>query len=205
MKPFKSVIISAFVLMLFSTLTVFPQSAAIKTDKGFLFVNNGEKKSFTVEIVGKEVKTVKNKNPLFTVDGNPFQILNVPLTNFTNNPKGKTDDDLLELHKIWESDYLSKEFYQAKLTIETQKMNFGKTKALFWSFKRPRLNQEFGADYFLTTIIGNDLIGFLMSGAEMEKAEIQTFLESIMKSLKISDKPFDIDKLSQQIRKGEIK
>lgn len=192
--------------MLFLTSTVFPQSAAIKTDKGILFVHNGEKKSFTVEIVGKKVKTVRNPNPLFTVDGNSLRILNLPFTNFTYNPEGKTHEELLELHKIWESDYLSKEFFKAKLTIETRKMNFGKTKAIFWNFKRPSVNQEFDADYFLTTIIGDHLIGFVLaSGTKMKKAQAQTFLGSLMKSLKISDKPYDIDKLSEQFRKGKLK
>lgn len=206
MKKNKLILISAIVLMLFSVLSVFPQSSAIKTDKGFLFIHNGDKKSFTIEIVGKEIKPLQSETPMFTVDGNVLQILTVPITNFTNNSKGKTDEELLEMHKVWESDYLGNEAYKTKLTLETQKMTFGQTKALFWGFKRPSMNQQFDGDYFLTTIIGNDLIGIGSStDAKVKKAEIQTFLESIMQSLKVSDKPFDIEKLSEQIRKGEIK
>lgn len=204
MKNSKVLLISAFLLMLFSALQIFPQSSAIKTDKGFLFVSNGDKKSFTIEINGNEIKPLQSETPMFMVDGKLLQILTVPITNFTDKAKGKSDEELLEMHKIWESNYLGDEVYKTKLTTESQKMKFGENNALFWGFKRPSMNQQFDGDYFLTTIIGKNLVGIgSATSAEVTKAETQTFLESIMKSLKISDKPYDINKLSEQIRKGE--
>lgn len=201
MHQLKLKLVMASIILLVLTFTSYSQ-AVIKTGKGFLFINNGNKdKSFTLEINGKEVKTLKSSSPLFQVDGKILQILIVPLTNFTEKSKNKTDEELLDMHKTWESNYLSEEIYKKKLMLEVEKISFGERKALFWGFSRPSKNQQFDRDYFLTTIVGNHVVGVGSSlSPKDKKADIQQFLENIMKTLKPSDKNFDIDKLADEIK-----
>jgi hypothetical protein len=192
-----------FVLLLFiiglNTITTFSQ-AAIKTENGYLFIKNGKDKSFTIEITGKEVTSVKSPNPTFLVDGRIVQILSVPLTNFTN--KKMSDEELLEAHKIWETDYLGDEVFKKKLTVETEKVSNADRKLLFWYFTRPNVIKQYDRDVYMTTIIGNSLLG-VSSPIEpaVKIADVQKLFLDIMKSLKVSDKPFDIAKLAEDIKK----
>jgi hypothetical protein len=193
-----------FVLLLFiiglNAATVFSQ-AAIKTENGYLFIKNGKDKSFTIEITGKEVTSVKSPNPTFLVDGRIVQILSVPLTNFTN--KKMSDEELLEAHKIWETDYLGDEVFKKKLTVETEKVSNADRKLLFWYFTRPNVIKQYDRDVYMTTIIGNSLLG-VSSPIEpaVKIADVQKLFLDIMKSLKVSDKAFDIAKLAEDIKKG---
>jgi len=201
MRKFRKTLFPALFVVLVLAFSAFSQPGAIKTEYGFLFVVNEKDKSLTFEIRGKEVKSLKGSVPMFMVDGKVLQILIVKKSNFVKNDKKLTDEELLEAHKVWESDYLSKEVYDEKLSIESEKLAFGDRQALFWGFKRPGENKNFDRDYFLTTNMGNYLLGLGSPVAPtQEKAEIQKFLSGLMDSLKVSDKPYDLEKLSEEIR-----
>jgi hypothetical protein len=183
-----------------SAITTFSQ-AAIKTENGYLFIKNGKDKSFTIEVTGKEVKPVKSRNPTFSVDGTIVQILSLPLTNFTD--KKMNDEELLEAHKIWEIDYLGDKIFKQKLKPETVKVSLGDRKLLFWYFVRPNEIKQYNRDMYMTTVIGNSLLG-ISSPVEPEvgSSDTQKMFTKIMESLKVSDKPFDIEKLADEIVKG---
>jgi hypothetical protein len=203
MKPIKLKKIAAVIASLLVFATAAFSQAAIKTKNGFLFVNNDSDKSFTLEISGKEVKTLESEQPMFSVDGRLLQILVVPKTDFVKNDAKMSDEQLLEAHKTWESDYLTQEIFETKLSVESENVVFGDRKALFWGFVRPKHNEYYKNDYFLTTIIGSNLLalGSPIEGKQT-KADAQKFLTDLMKTLKVSDKPFDIEKLSEEIRKN---
>jgi hypothetical protein len=188
------------------TLNAFSQAAAIKTDDGILFVNNSTDKSFTFEITGKKIDALQSEKPMFSVDGKLLQIMIVSVSSFADSKKKQTDEELLEAHKIWESDYLGNEMYGKKLTLETEKITSDGRQLLFWGYARPSYNEQFSHDYFLTTIVGKTLVGFGSPiKASENKADVKSMLLKIAKSLKVSDKPFDIEKLSDEIKKGTIK
>ncbi len=180
-------------------VTSFSQ-AGIKTPTGYLFIKNGKDKSYTMEINGNNITALKSPTPAFSIAGKIFQILSVPISNFTD--KKMTDIELLEKHKIWESDYLSERFKE-KLTIDSEKLTFGERKALFWGFTRPTLNQQYDRDYYMSTVIGSSLL-VLSSPIKIgeNKADYQTFLSDMMKTVKVSDKPFDIAKMAEDIKKS---
>jgi hypothetical protein len=168
--------IGKFLLLTIAMFCVFSVSvfsqAAIKTENGYLFINNGKEKSFTVEVTGKNVKTVKNENPTFSIDDRILQLLTVANKNFTDKQLG--EDELLEAHKVWESDYLATEVFKKKLTVEAEKVTVNDRKTLFWIIKRPAYTEEFDRDVYMTTIIGNSVFG-LSSPIEPEtkKADMQ--------------------------------
>jgi len=207
----KKIILAFFALLLFSSIG-FSQTdkdllgvLSIKTGKGFLFINNNDDKSFSIEISGSDVKPQEDLNvPAFSVDGKIVQILSVPLTNFAPENKKLSDEELLEAHKLWESNYLSTDIYKEKLKVESTKVKLGeKRDALFWGFTRPKFNQEFKHEYFLTTVVGKTLLAIGSPVGENETIEgTKKILMEIMVTLKVSEKPFDIEKLSESIRKS---
>lgn len=176
---------------------------AIKTKDGFLFGNNTEEKSFTVEIKGKTVKQINGENPTFNVDGKIVQILIVGVEKFVPYGKKLNEDETLEQHKTWEVDYLSGE-YGLKLKTESEKVNLNNRKTLFWGFSRPKFNDTFDRDFFLTTLVGNDLVGFSVAAEPSdEKSQIKKLLTETLASIKVSEQPFDVKKLSEDIRKNK--
>ncbi len=178
----------------------------IKTKAGYLFINNGKDKSFSIEINAKGVEPATGVEvPMFIINDEPVQILTVPLTNFAAKDNKLSDAQLLENHKIWESEYLGDEVYQSKLKVTSEKVLIGKRDFLFWGFVRPKFNTEYKQDYFITTILGNYLlaIGTTTKADKMENSK--KTLTEIMNTLKVSDKPFDINKLSESIRNSQDK
>ncbi len=188
------------------TNTVIP-TATIKTADGYLFIHNTKIKSFTLEIKGKDVTTPKNQTnvPMFFVNGKIVQIVTTETSNFI--PAGKTlsDDEILEAHKKWESDFLSGE-YKSKLQVESEKFSLGERKTLFWGFKRPGLSDTFDRDYFLTTTFGMTLLA--VSSPVKSKEELSAYkalLTEIMSTLKVSSEPFDVQKIADGLRKAPAK
>ena len=176
---------------------------SIKTKDGYLFGNNTDQKSFTVEIKGKSVKPVNSPNPTFNVDGKIVQILIVGVDKFVTDEKKLNEDDILERHNIWEVNYLSEE-YGEKIKAESEKISLNNRKALFWGFFRPKFKDSFDRDFFLTTLVGNDLVGLSVAAEPSdEKSQIKKLLTDILSSIKVRDKPFDVRKLSEEIKKND--
>lgn len=204
-------LILAISFLLFLTSLVFSQEKeeilgelSIKTSDGFLFIDNNKEESYSFEINGKNVKAATESSvPLFIVDGNPIQVLSVPLTNFAPKDKKLSNVKLLEAHKIWESNYLGKEIYKKKLEIQSKKIKIGERDNLFWSFVRPIHNNDYKSDHFMTTIIGSKLLVLVTSITENEKAaDAKKSLTDIIKTLKTSDNPFDVKKIAASFRKS---
>lgn len=176
--------------------------ATIRLANGNLFIDNGEKKSYTLEFTGKDVvaQTVGN-NPAFSVDGKLIQIVVVGNRSFLKGAKDVAEDKALEMHRDWEADYLKKEAYKAEFKIVSERITANGRQMLFWGFTRPNSNDMFDRDYFVTTIMGDELIELT---APIKKGESvddykKAFLQ-IMSTLKISDKPFDILKLAEELK-----
>jgi hypothetical protein len=177
----------------------------IKTSNGYLFVNNNADKSFSLKITGKDVKPAEDVQvPMFIVNGYPIQILSVDVKSFAPDNNGLSDLKLLEKHRDWETDYLGTDIYRKKLEVFSSELKFGKRNALLWGFIRPSSNEQFQKDYFMTTIIGKTLlaIGISVKSEDTDSA-VRKMAETIMKTLEIRDKPFDIKKLSDSYRNSK--
>lgn len=178
------------------------QRFSIRTTDGYLFIQNGQDLSFTCEIKGKTIKPIQTgENPAFMIDDILVQILLVQAKNF--EPTGKVEiSKLLDVHRDWEIDYL-KGIFETTLVPETEKLMIEGRPNLFWNFKRPKHAQEYDRDAFITTLIGRDIFGInspVRIGDNL-KAYKDRMVET-MKSLKISKTPFDIEKLSEEIKKS---
>ncbi len=190
-------------VFLCSALAISAQHASIKTADGYLHVFNGSPKSFTLEISGKTVLATKAAgNPAFTIDGYLVQVLVVPRANFDPDKKVK-EDEILAAHQRWEFDYLKKDIFQSELKADIESIMLGERSAMFWSFVRPKYNTEFDRDSFLITRFADGIAGLsspVKIGDDLSGSRDR--LSKILKTIRLSDKPFDIQKLADSIRKG---
>lgn len=184
-----------------------PGSFSIYTGESFLFIRNGEGKSFLMEIKGNPIKALKaGENPAFDLGGRLVQVVSVPLSNFTARGKDMTEEKILDLHQLWEGAYLKNEVFQEELKFESEKATIGERKVLYWSFTRPKYKTEFDRDYFLTTVIGDHVVGLsspIKTGASL--ADHKKIFNDVFATIKVSDKPFDVTVIADQVRKGTYK
>jgi len=194
-------------------LSVFAQgkfgTSVIKTDGGYLIVQNREKTSFSLEFKGESLKPLKSDHPTFVLDGKLIQVVTVSYKNYWN-PAEKSAaepgiDQLLESHKIWESDYLG-EALNAKLSVTSELFEIDRRrKVMFWSFPMPKnLESTYSHQLFLTTLIDKDVVGINASPTRPEEQKAyREFIVASMNTLKTSDKPFNIKELREFLKEGD--
>lgn len=210
MRKYLSHIVFLSLLLAFSFISAYSQEAdksggLIKTKDGFLLINNRNQTPFTLEFKGNSIKPLKSDHPVFLIDGKLWQVIDVSFDEFkpaTNQSKKLTDEENLELHKKWESEYignsLNKKLILLSETIEIQ----DKRKAMIWSFEFPKeLKSDYSHQIFITTVIGNRVVAINSSvDAGKNLADYKKILIEIMKTLKTSDKPFDLKKIAQELK-----
>jgi hypothetical protein len=211
-KLTRVLILVLFVLL--GGLNVFAQDkpgiSVIRTDTGFLIVQNRVKNSFSLEFKGDEMKPLKGDHPTFIIDGKLVQVVTVDNENYwepkENSKTEPTAEQLLEAHKVWESDYLGG-LLKTKLSVTSEFLEIGqKRKAMFWSFPMPKnINSEYSHQLFLTTLLGKDIVAINASPDTAENRKTyQTYMLESMNTLKTSEKPFNINELRTLFKKGEV-
>ena len=203
--------IPLIILFAFSTLHARRQadydSAAIKTPYGFLLVWNGENNHYTLEIRGKDVRDTSTDRVVFNVDGMLLQIVTASTKDFLDDAKRKTLDDraILEAHKDWEVKFM-KGNLKEKIEIESswQKLRNGKD-ALAWQVSVPAWASPGGKvkkQTSLTMVKGAYvlMLGGSVTDTVSEGASHKLLLDTI-ETLKISDKPIDLRKVQESLRK----
>ena len=84
---------------------------SIKTPYGYLFISNSSEKSFTLEIRGKEIEVInEGNNRIFIVDEKLLNIVQADTKDFVSANEKLTEEQILEKHKIWESEYRRQAF-----------------------------------------------------------------------------------------------
>jgi len=182
-------------------------SGAIKTEYGFLHVWNEEPDNYyTLEIRGRDIKRKSAEQIMFNVDGMMLQILTIPLEKFLGDPKNikLNERAILTAHQDWEFKYLE-ETYKEKLTKQSawQKREGG-GEALSWDVNVPAsAKSNVTKQVFLTAVKGNYVM--MLGGVvtrEIEERAARKLLTDTLATLKTSDKPLDLSKLSEAIKKG---
>ena|SRR6266404_3165220 len=181
--------------------------ALIKTDDGMLFVWNNHELHFTLAVKGKDIKQVDVPDRIFlAVDGKTLQIQAAEIREFAADAKEKKLDDkaVLAAHRDWESKYIG-ELLKSNLTLHsfTLNMSAGGTASL-WEFDMPAgMNVEAKTQVYVTVVRGDHVV-MLNSEATTANPEVEVrkFLLDTIATLKTSDVPIDVQKLSEAIRAG---
>lgn len=181
----------------------------LKSEKGFLLVHNRQPISYTIEFKGQTIKPMESDHPVFLIDGQLLQVVSVEREKFLKPTAGSTKEptveEVLESHKVWESDYIG-ESLNAKLSVTSEIFEImPKRKVMFWSFPMPKEAKAALSHYlFLTTAIGNDILGLNSSiKTPEEQKSSRAYLVESMNTLKTSDKLFIIKDIQEQIRNAK--
>lgn len=179
---------------------------SIKTAYGYLFISNSSEKSFTLEIRGKEIEVInEGNNRMFFVDEKLLNIVQADTKAFVSANEKLTEDQILEKHKVWESEFRSQAF-KTKLELKTEQVTVKDFKTMFWGYARPLANEEYDRDYLLTKVVGKEVLALNTSLYIGDKLpDYQKFLVETLSTLKVSDEPFDVQKLTEEFRKDAEK
>jgi hypothetical protein len=179
----------------------------LKTNDGYLIVGNNADISYRIEFKGNKIEAMGNDHPVFMLDGKLMQVVSVAKSNFYKPQTGQakpSETQFLEQHQIWESNYLGEQM-KSKLTVKKELLDLNaKKKAMLWSFDMPKeFDSQFNVQMFLTTNLGDNILGINTSlEAKDSQIERRKYLLDAMNTLQISAKPFDIAKISEELKKG---
>jgi len=180
-------------------------SGAIKTKYGYLLVWNAPNNHYMMEIKGKNVRQVSTARVQFSVDGMFLQILTAPIKNFIEDSTRQKLDDraVLESHRDWEVKFMEGD-YKEKLKVESlwQKLSNGKD-TLAWGIQVPESARSNVKKQLSLTLVKGDyvlMLGGVVTDTIEENTSRQLLLNTI-ETLKVSDKPIDLRKLQESIRK----
>ncbi len=199
-------------LILFTAITSLAQkeaygNGAIKTEYGFLHVWNEEPDNYyTLEIRGKNIQRKSDGQIMFSVEGKMLQIVTIPIAKFLGDPKNikLNERAILTAHQDWEFKYLE-ETYKEKLTKQSSwQKREGSGEALSWDIVVPAsAKTNVTKQVFLTAVKGNYvmMLGGVVT-SEIEESAARKLLTDTLATLKVSDKPSDLNKLSEAIKKG---
>jgi hypothetical protein len=179
----------------------------LKTANGYLVVSNNADISFRIEFKGNKIEAMDSDHPVFMLDGKLMQVVSVAKSNFYKPQTGQakpSETQFLEQHQVWESNYLGEQM-KSKLTVKKELLDLNaKKKAMLWSFDMPKeFDSQFNLQMFLTTNLGDNILGINTSlEAKDSQIERRKYLLDAMNTLQISAKPFDIAKISEELKKG---
>lgn len=180
-------------------------SGAIKTQYGFMLVWNAPNNHYTLQIKGKNVRQTSTERVQFNVDGMFLQVLTSPIKDFLENPKNQTLEEraILEAHRNWELKFMEGD-YKEKLKVDSswEKLSNGK-EALVWQIEVPAsARSNVRKQISLTLVKGGYvlMLGGIVTDTIEESASRRLLLEAA-ETLKPSDKPIDLRKLQDSIRK----
>ena len=181
------------------------RSGAIKSSNGYLLVWNQPNNYYILEIKGKDVRQTSTERKFFSVDGMFLQIVDAPVKDIIQAANGQklADKSILEAHRDWELKFLETE-YKEKLKTESswQKLASGKD-ALLWQFGVPETAKGNVRKQVYLSLVQGDYV-LMLGGAvtdTIEETATRQLLLNTIETLKTSDKPTDLQKLRDTIRK----
>jgi len=181
-------------------------AAAIRTPAGAILVWNQADNYFTLDISGKDVLPNNSTDDVvFKVDGLLLQIQAAAFSEIfkESSAKGKTAEAILLAHKDWEAEYAAGVFGK-KLHVQMSPLKLKNgNDALLWSYDMPAdVKADAKKQVFLTTIHNEFVVVLNSAVTDMTKEEeIKQLLTKTLETMKVSPKPFDVEKLRDAVVK----
>ncbi|MGB7203696.1 MAG: hypothetical protein WBD16_15735 [Pyrinomonadaceae bacterium] len=175
---------------------------AIQTQTGLFIIWNEPNNNFTIEVTGKVVERIPNKNLAFLIDGKFLQIVTAFKKDFLSDKQKEQKLDeksILSAHLSWESTYLEKTIGE-KLEINSEAITLSNSKnAVLWSFLVPKKDQgEVKRQVFLTTVKDESVL--VLNGAVTSKVgedAVRQFLLQTATTLTIRSKPLTLNEAKE--------
>jgi len=174
----------------------------LKTKTGARVIYNGEKNSFTFDIIGEKINPTEQKG-FIIIDNNIFQTVILPFPQKVDF-KGMTVEEQkanLLAYRDYEIDYFKN---QLKLDITKLKYDWlllNDKVFLFWYFNMPVDNETVRKQLYLTTICFDHILN-LNTVQEKDNESFESGKELLVKigeTLELNEHVLDIEKLSQEL------
>jgi hypothetical protein len=158
-----------------------------------------------LEIKGKEVRPMDSSPAVFfVVDGIPFQIQSVALSEFLKDADKPAPSRAATLvaHRDWEARYMETTLGQ-KLNLQSQplKLQSG-SEALLWKYDMPKgVKADAKQQLYLSVVNGPHLL--LLNGVvtgDQKEEVVRQLLVNTMETLKVSAKPFNLREVQESLR-----
>lgn len=185
------------------------EAALLQTKTGAMVVYNGEKHSFTVDIIGDTVKPSEHPN-FVIVDNRILQSTILPFAtklDFENMDTDSQKKNLLDYMK-YELDYDKEQLQSKDLNEKYEFVTLNNKLFLFWSFDMPKSNETVDKQCTLVTICFDQMLVLnipLTKGKQKRKSEtcdkIKEYLLSTGKTLKLNNYTLDLNKLYDELKK----
>jgi hypothetical protein len=160
---------------------------------------------YVLEINGKDVRQTSTERKFFSVDGMFLQIVDAAIGDVVQAAQRQkmNEREILEAHRDWEAKFMEGE-YKAKLKVEHswQKLNNGKD-ALLWHASLPETATGNVKKQVYLSVVQGDYV-LMLGGAVTDtygERVTQLLLLNTMQTLRTSNKPTDLQKVRDAIRK----
>ena len=185
------------------------KAALLQTKTGAMVVYNGEKHSFTVDIIGDTIKPTEHPN-FVIVDNRILQSSILPFEtklDFENMDIDSQKKNLLGYMK-YELDYDKEQLKSKNLNEKYEFVSLNNKIFLFWTFDMPKSNETVAQQCALVTICFDQILVLNMpvtKGKQIRKLEtydkIKEYLLSTGKTLKLNNHTLDLNKLYYELKK----
>jgi len=209
----------AFLIIGFTVLmTVYSQenytaetfkAALMQTKTGAMIVYNGEKHSFTIDIIGDTIKPTDHPN-FIQVDNGILQASIIPFNtklDFENMSTDSQKKNLLGYMK-YELEYDKEQLNSKDLKEKHEFVSLNGKTFLFWTFDMPESNKTVAKQCTLITICFDQIVALNMpvtkgkqTGSLGTYDKIKEYLFSTGKTLKLNDQSLDLNKLYYDLKK----
>ena len=209
----------AFLIIGFTVLmTVYSQenykaetfkAAQMQTKTGAMIVYNGEKHSFTIDIIGDTIKPTDHPN-FIQVDNGILQASIIPFNtklDFENMSTDSQKKNLLGYMK-YELEYDKEQLNSKDLNEKYEFVTLNGKIFLFWTFDMPKSNETIAKQCTLVTICYDQMLVLNMpvtkgkqTGSLGTYDKIKEYLFSTGKTLKLNDQSLDLNKLYYDLKK----
>ncbi|MDB5257065.1 MAG: hypothetical protein JWM14_1760 [Chitinophagaceae bacterium] len=180
------------------------EPALMQTKTGAILVYNGEKHSFTLELVSPNLRPTEN--PTFIMlDQSILQAVVLPFSQKLDFDHLSIADQkqILTGYMNYELNYFKQELHQDYKKSISEWIELNGKLFLFWSYDMPKSNKELGKQIYLTTICFDQIMN-LNVPMERKKNDFEDkkkLLTTIGNTLQLNDQPVNLDALYKELTK----
>lgn len=185
------------------------KAALMQTKTGAMIVYNGEKHSFTIDIIGDTIKPTDHPN-FVQVDNGILLVSIIPFEtrlDFENMSTDSQKKNLLGYMK-YEFEYDKEQLNSKDLKEKHEFVSLNGRVFLYWTFDMPESNETVAKQCTLITICFDQIVALNMpvtkgkqSGSPGTYDKIKEYLLSTGKTLKLNDHILDLNKLYYDLKK----
>lgn len=204
MKKITTILFLAFSFIAFTQVPYKAEefeSALLQSKTGAFLVFNGEKHSFTIDLLGK---ITPNEKPNFlSINDNILQTLIIPFEtklDFENLTEIEQKENLIAYHN-YELDYVKEQLNVKKLNEKYEFVKLNGKVFLKWTYDMPKSFNSVDKQSYLITICFDQILILnapIINGKKLN--EIQELLLKIGKTLKLINQPLDLEKLYNDLK-----